>query len=154
MAARDCRIRQLYFQPVFLGWVPAHPVQKGLDVEVDIEDEGRHHSEHLKVPNYVTWLVLTAVIFTYINIGAYWTYIELASLGSEASPDWVSRLLVYTSFFSVVDFDAGLPFHVPAPEEIHPCPGGRFVIDSRRPLPKRPARELTAATVIIDRSAR
>ena len=40
-------------------------------------------------------------MFTYINIGAYWTYIELASLNSDASPDWVSQLLVYTSFFAI-----------------------------------------------------
>jgi MFS family permease len=46
--------------------------------------------------------VLSAVVLTYVNIGAYWTYIELASLNSKASPDWVSKLLVYTSFFSVV----------------------------------------------------
>lgn len=91
------------FGLIFLGWVPPHPVDKGLDVEVDIEDNsGTHHGKHMHVPAYVPWLVLTAVVFTYINIGAYWTYIELATVGSEASPDWVSRLLVYTSVFSVV----------------------------------------------------
>ena len=41
------------------------------------------------------------MVATYINIGAYWTYIELASLASEASPTWVGQLLVYTSFFSI-----------------------------------------------------
>lgn len=91
------------FGLIFLGWVPPHPVDKSLDVEVDIEDSsGTHHGKHMHVPAYVPWLVLTAVVFTYINIGAYWTYIELATVGSEASPDWVSRLLVYTSVFSVV----------------------------------------------------
>jgi len=90
------------FSLLFLGWVPKHPVQKGLDVEVDLEEgAGEHHKEHLHVPAYVPWLVLTAIVFTYINIGAYWTYIELASLNSDASPDWVSQLLVYTSFFAI-----------------------------------------------------
>jgi len=88
---------------LFLGWVPPRPVDKSLDVEVDVEESGgQHHKEHLHVPAYVPWLVLGAIVFTYVNIGAYWTYIELASLESEASPDWVSSLLVYTSFFSVV----------------------------------------------------
>jgi predicted MFS family arabinose efflux permease len=50
----------------------------------------------------VPWLVLTAVVFTYVNIGAYWTYIELATVESAASPDWVADMLVYTSFFSLV----------------------------------------------------
>lgn len=88
---------------LFLHWVPQRPVDKTLDVDIDIaEEDGRHHIEHKHVPVYVPWLVLVAVMFTYINIGAYWTYIELASLDSEASPDWVSKMLVYTSVFSVI----------------------------------------------------
>jgi predicted MFS family arabinose efflux permease len=87
----------------FLNWMPSRPVDRSLDVEVDVEEaSGKHHAEHRHVPAYVPWLVLGAVMFTYINIGAYWTYIELASAESEASPDWVARLLVYTSVFSVI----------------------------------------------------
>ena len=87
----------------FLGWLPTGPVEKSLDVEVDVEEAGgQHHPEHRHVPAYLPWLVLGAVVFTYINIGAYWTYIELASAASEVSPDWVSRLLVFTSVFSVI----------------------------------------------------
>jgi predicted MFS family arabinose efflux permease len=87
----------------FLHWLPARPVEKSLDVEVDVEEQDHsHHREHLKVPASVPWLVLAAVLFTYLNIGAYWTYIELASAASEADPDWVGRLLVYTSVFSVI----------------------------------------------------
>ncbi|MDH5619845.1 MAG: MFS transporter, partial [Gammaproteobacteria bacterium] len=91
------------FGLLFLHWVPPRPVDKSLDVELDIEESGgEHHVEHLHVPAYVPWLVLGAIVATYINIGAYWTYIELASLASEASPTWVSQLLIYTSFFSIV----------------------------------------------------
>lgn len=87
----------------FIGWVPPRPAEKALDVEIDVEEsDGHHHQEHLHVPAFVPWLVLGAIVFTYLNIGAYWTYIELASLESDASPDWVSSLLVYTSFFSVI----------------------------------------------------
>ena len=43
-------------------------------------------------------LVLAAIVTTYINIGTYWTYIELASLASDATPDWVARILVWSSF--------------------------------------------------------
>ncbi len=91
------------FGLLFLHWVPPHPVDKSLDVEIEVEDSGgEHHVEHTHVPAYVPWLVLGAMVATYINIGAYWTYIELASLASEASPTWVSQLLVYTSFFSII----------------------------------------------------
>jgi len=50
----------------------------------------------------VPLMVLSAMICTYINIGAYCTYIELASLASEATPAWVSRVLVWSSFLSIV----------------------------------------------------
>jgi predicted MFS family arabinose efflux permease len=87
----------------FISWLPRHPVVKSLDVEVDVEDpNGHQHSEHRHVPAYVPWMVLTAVVFTYINIGAYWTYIELATVGTDASPDWVASMLVFTSVFSVI----------------------------------------------------
>ena len=88
---------------LFISWLPRRPVDKGLDVEVDVEDPGgQHHAEHQHVPAYVPWMVLTAVVFTYINIGAYWTYIELATVGSDASPDWVASMLWVSSVFSVI----------------------------------------------------
>lgn len=91
------------FGLLFLNWIPPRPVEKGLDIEVDVEESsGGHHSEHQHVPAYVPWLVLGAMLATYINIGAYWTYIELASLASDATPEWVSRVLVWTSFCSIL----------------------------------------------------
>ena len=90
------------FGLLFLHWVPPYPVDKGLDVEVDVAEDGKHHPEHLHVPTYVPWLVLAAILATYINIGAYWTYIELATVESAATPDWVSKVLVWTSFCSLI----------------------------------------------------
>jgi predicted MFS family arabinose efflux permease len=88
---------------IFISWVPRRPADASLDIEVDVaEPDGDHHAEHRHVPAWVPWLVLTAVVLTYVNIGAYWTYIELATVESEASPEWVAEMLVYTSFFSLV----------------------------------------------------
>jgi predicted MFS family arabinose efflux permease len=88
---------------VFISWLPRRPVEKSLDVEVDVEEpDGDNHLEHKHVPAYVPWLVLAAITFTYINIGAYWTYIELAASVSEASPDWVASMLWVSSVFSVI----------------------------------------------------
>jgi len=58
--------------------------------------------EHRQVPAWVPWLVLAAIFFTYVNIGSYWTYIELASKDAGIDPDYVGKLLVITSFFSLV----------------------------------------------------
>lgn len=88
---------------LFISWLPRRPAEDTLDIEVDVEEaSGDHHVKHQHVPTYVPWLVLTAVALTYLNIGAYWTYIELATVDSAASPEWVADMLVYTSVFSVI----------------------------------------------------
>lgn len=88
---------------VFIQWLPRRPAEASLDVEVDVEESsGEHHVEHQHVPGFVPWLVLAAVTLTYVNIGAYWTYIELATVDTAASPEWVAEMLVYTSVFSVI----------------------------------------------------
>jgi predicted MFS family arabinose efflux permease len=88
---------------MFILWLPKHPVERALDVEVDVEEpSGEHHAEHQHVPAYVPWLVLLAIVFTYINIGAYWTYIELSTVDSNASQEWVASMLWVSSVFSVI----------------------------------------------------
>ncbi|MEX0709078.1 MAG: MFS transporter [Woeseia sp.] len=90
------------FGLLFLHWIPPRPAKKSLAVEIDVEKrDGGHHVEQTPVPVYVPWLVLAAIVVTYINIGAYWTYIELASLASNATPTWVGRVLVWASFCSI-----------------------------------------------------
>jgi predicted MFS family arabinose efflux permease len=91
------------FGLAFLHWIPARPLDKSLEVEPEVEEEGGgHHLEHRHVPSYIPWLCLAAIFFTYINIGSYWTYIELAALDAGIDPHYVGRLLVWTSFFSLV----------------------------------------------------
>jgi predicted MFS family arabinose efflux permease len=87
----------------FLRWIPARPLDRSLEVDLEIEEEGgRHRVVHRHVPAWVPWLVLAAIFFTYINIGAYWTYIELATIDAGIDNAYVGRLLVWTSFFSLV----------------------------------------------------
>ena len=65
----------------FLHWIPARPLDKALEVDLEVgEADGETRVIHRRVPLWVPWLVLAAIFFTYINIGAYWTYIELATL--------------------------------------------------------------------------
>jgi len=87
----------------FLHWIPARPLDRVLEVDLEVEAEGGDHRVvHRHVPIWVPWLVLAAIFFTYINIGAYWTYIELATIDAGIDNDYVGRLLVWTSFFSLV----------------------------------------------------
>lgn len=54
------------------------------------------------IPNYIPWLCLAAIFATYVNIGAYWTYIELASLSDGVPDEWIGEVLVWASLLSVV----------------------------------------------------
>ena len=88
---------------LFISWLPRRPVDKTLDVEVDVDEpSGGHRVEHKHVPVYVPWMVLAAIVPTYVNIGAYWTYIELSTVGTAASPEWVASMLWVSSVFSVI----------------------------------------------------
>ena len=85
-----------------LRWIPIHVDDKLLDLELDVEERnGRHHLEHRHVPAYIPWLCLGAMFFTYINIGGYWTYIELAAHDAGVADELISRLLVWGSLSSV-----------------------------------------------------
>lgn len=91
------------FGLLFIGWLPRRPASAALDVKVDVEEKsGEYHVDHQHVPSYIPWLVLAAVLFTYLNIGAYWTYIELATVDTAAAPEFIAEILVYTSFFSII----------------------------------------------------
>jgi len=88
---------------MFISWLPRRPAEAALDVEVDVAgSDGEHKVKHRHVPSFVPWLVLTAVALTYVNIGGYWAYIELATVDTDASSEWVADMLVYTSFFSLI----------------------------------------------------
>ena len=80
----------------FISWIPAHaPTEVA---EVVTADSLAAQS----VPKFVPWLCLAAMVITYINIGAYWTYIELAAASDQADPEWVGQVLTWSSFCSLI----------------------------------------------------
>jgi MFS family permease len=88
----------------FINWIPkrAENAAKPIKTASSASPEAAAHAEPATVPAYLPWLCLTAIFITYINIGAYWTYIELAALNGNASPAWTSQVLVWASFCSIV----------------------------------------------------
>ena len=79
----------------FLGWLQSHPKSRNID-------QSQHASEK-KNPaiKFVPWVCLFAIFLTYINIGSYWTYIELAALDADTNEYLVGRTLVWASFASL-----------------------------------------------------
>lgn len=91
------------FGLAFLYWIPARPAQAGLDVSLLVHAPGGpRHVEHRQVPAWVPWTCLGAIFLTYVNIGAYWTYVELATLDAGIDNEFVGRLLVWGSFCSLL----------------------------------------------------
>ncbi|HEX7718204.1 MAG TPA: MFS transporter [Woeseiaceae bacterium] len=83
----------------FLGWIPPRPVPRPALSEPLPERNDELPQRSLSPA--VVWLCLAAIFVTYINIGAYWTYIELASLAAGVAEDWIGRILVWASFLSI-----------------------------------------------------
>ncbi len=80
----------------FLGWLQSYPVSKS-------DDHAQTQTqEAVKRSSLVPWICLFAIFLTYINIGAYWTYIELAALNANTNPDLVGSTLVWASFCSLL----------------------------------------------------
>lgn len=83
----------------FLGWIPPRPVPRpALAGPLPEHEDGLPRRS---LSPAVVWLCLAAIFVTYINIGAYWTYIELASLAAGVAEDWIGRILVWASFLSI-----------------------------------------------------
>ena len=88
----------------WIRWIPPHPV---LDKPVSHEDgmkigKSLSPSRRSPFPIFLPLFCLTAIFFTYVNIGAYWTYIELAALASGIAKSWIVHLLTWVSLGSVV----------------------------------------------------
>lgn len=83
---------------LFLRWLPTRALNtEELQQQEKIED----HLENWHVPRFLPVICLTAVCFTYINIGGYFTYIELAALADGIAADRTGPLLTASSFLAL-----------------------------------------------------
>ena len=83
---------------VLVFWIPARPLNKE-----QLAEQAKHQTVHgnWRVPKVVPLLCLIAVCFTYINIGGYFTYIELAALADGVSQEWSGSVLTWSSFLGL-----------------------------------------------------
>jgi len=84
---------------LFIRWIPTRPLNAD---ELAMQEKGEDHLENWHVPRIMPVICLVAVCFTYINIGGYYTYIELAALADGIAQDWVGPLLTWSSIFAIV----------------------------------------------------
>jgi len=83
----------------FLSWLPARPLNSE---ELARQEQSEEEVEDWRVPRILPVICLVAVGFTYVNIGGYYTYIELAAHADGISKDWMGPLLTWSSIFAIV----------------------------------------------------
>ncbi len=83
---------------VLVFWIPARPLNKE-----QLAEQTRHQTiqGNWSVPKVMPLLCLIAICFTYINIGGYFTYIELAALADGVSQEWSGSVLTWSSFLGI-----------------------------------------------------
>ena len=79
----------------FIKWI----VPFGL---ISRNDKKKEISQVSFIPKYILWLAMGAIFLAYINIGAYWVYIELASFSFGISPSWTGEVLFWGSLLTLV----------------------------------------------------
>ncbi len=79
-------------------WIPARPLNAE---QLALQENKQQKDENWHVPKIIPMLCLTAICFTYINIGGYFTYIELAALAEGISQDWTGVVLAWGSFLAI-----------------------------------------------------
>lgn len=87
----------------FLRWLPPHPAHQESSLPGS-ESEGKNgeSSGRWRSRGIMPWFCLLAIVFSYINIGAYWTYIELAALNAGIPETWIVPVLTWVSLGSVL----------------------------------------------------
>jgi len=84
---------------LFVHWIPTRPLNAE---ELALQEEAAGEVEDWHVPKIVPVICLVAVCFTYINIGGYYTYIELAALADGVDRGWIGPVLTWSSIFAIV----------------------------------------------------
>ena len=80
----------------FLKWIKSYPKTR------PVEERSDTNNSNARYALFLPWVCLFAIFLTYINIGAYWTYIELAALDSNINPNLVGEVLVWASLCSLL----------------------------------------------------
>ena len=84
---------------LFLPWLPARALNAE---ELMQQEKSEEEVENWHVPRALPIFCLIAICFTYINIGGYFTYIELAALADGIAKDWIGPLVTWSAMFALV----------------------------------------------------
>ena len=78
----------------FVGWMPQREAPAPAEPDTAANSTER--------PGFLAWIGIGAIVVAYINIGAYWSNIELAAVDAGLDGDWAAQVIswcVLLSFF-------------------------------------------------------
>ena len=81
---------------LFIKWVVPFKAEDSSSKDIDSS------KEETRIPTYILWLCMAAIFISYINIGAYWVYIELASLSYGIAEAWTGGVLFWGSLLTLI----------------------------------------------------
>ena len=81
---------------LFIKWVVPFKAEDSSSKDIDSS------KEETRIPTYILWLCMAAIFISYINIGAYRVYIELASLSYGIAEAWTGGVLFWGSLLTLI----------------------------------------------------
>jgi predicted MFS family arabinose efflux permease len=81
----------------FVRWLPAS------NKESSIQEASSTDYQNIKttIPAWIPWLCLAAVACVYINVGAFWAFIERLGVDAKLSDDFISSTLAIGTLFTL-----------------------------------------------------
>jgi len=81
----------------FVRWLPSSNKES---IDQDSASDV-HQASKVSIPAWIPWLCLTAVACVYINVGAFWAFIERLGVDASLSDDFISNTLALGTLFTL-----------------------------------------------------
>ena len=81
----------------FVRWLP----RSNKEASVQEIVSGNQLSSKTNIPSWIPWLCLAAVACVYINVGAFWAFIERLGVDASLTDDFISNTLALGTLFTL-----------------------------------------------------
>lgn len=85
----------------FVQWLPAHGLEQSTTNHSEASEQAPPPSALTRLPRWIPWLCLTAVAAVYINVGAFWAFIERAGVDANLSDNFIANTLALGTLFTL-----------------------------------------------------
>jgi predicted MFS family arabinose efflux permease len=85
----------------FVRWLPAGPLTPDASAKVEVTPETKEDSALDKLPAWVPWVCLASVSAVYVNVGAFWAFIERAGVDAGLGDDFIANTLAAGTLFTL-----------------------------------------------------